>query len=48
MITEKTRLCDLEPGGETAGFVLEKKQYVEAKKATLYTQRHKNFGARLR
>ena len=47
MITEKTRLCDLEPGSETAGFVLEKKQYVEAKKATLYTLRHKKCGARL-
>lgn len=47
MITEKTKLCDLEPGGVTAGFELEKKQYVEAKKATLYTLRHKKCGARL-
>lgn len=47
MITEKTKLCDLEPGGVTAGFELEKRQYVEAKKATLYTLRHKKCGARL-
>ena len=47
MITEKTKLCDLEPGGVTSGFELEKKQYVEAKKATLYTLRHKKCGARL-
>lgn len=47
MITEKTKLCDLESGGVTAGFELEKKQYVEAKKATLYTLRHKKCGARL-
>lgn len=47
MITEKTKLCDIEPGGVTAGFELEKKQYVEAKKATLYTLRHKKCGARL-
>ena len=37
----------MELGGETAGFVLEKKQYVEAKKATLYTLRHKRCGAQL-
>lgn len=47
MITEKTKLTELELGGETAGFVLEKKQYVEAKKATLYTLRHKRCGAQL-
>lgn len=47
MITEKTKLCDLELGGVTAGFELEKRQYVEAKKATLYTLRHKKCGARL-
>lgn len=47
MITEKTKLTELELGGETAGFVLEKKQYVEAKKATLYTLRHKKCGAQL-
>ena len=47
MITEKTKLCDLELGGVTSGFELEKKQYVEAKKATLYTLRHKKCGARL-
>ena len=47
MITEKTKLCDLEPGGVTSGFELEKRQYVEAKKATLYTLRHKKCGARL-
>lgn len=47
MITEKTRLSELELGGVTAGFELENKQYVEAKKATLYTLRHKKCGARL-
>ena len=47
MITEKTKLCDLELGGVTAGFELENKQYVEAKKAMLYTLRHKKCGARL-
>lgn len=47
MITEKTKLCDLEPGGVTSGFELENRQYVEAKKATLYTLRHKKCGARL-
>lgn len=47
MITEKTRLSELELGGVTAGFELENKQYVEAKKATVYTLRHKKCGARL-
>lgn len=47
MITEKIKLTDLEPGSIISGFELEKKQYVEAKKATLYTLRHKKCGAQL-
>ena len=47
MITEKIKLTELEPGGIVSGFELEKKEYVEAKKATLYTLRHKKCGAQL-
>ena len=47
MITEKIKLSELEPGGIVSGFVLEKKEYIEAKRATLYTLRHKKCGAQL-
>ena len=47
MITEKTKLSELEPGGCVSGFELEKKEYIKAKKAQLYTLRHKKCGARL-
>ena len=46
-MTENKKCTDLEPGAITAGFRLEKKQYVQAKKATLYTLRHERTGARL-
>ncbi len=47
MITEKLKLSELEQGGTVSGFELEKKEYIEAKKAMLYTLRHKKCGARL-
>ncbi len=47
MITEKIKLSELEQGGCVSGFELEKKEYIEAKKAQLYTLRHKKCGARL-
>ncbi len=47
MTAEMKKLTDLEPGTVTAGFRLEKKQYVPAKKGTLYTLRHEKCGARL-
>ncbi len=47
MIKEKTKLAELEQGGCVSGFELEKKEYIEAKKAQLYTLRHKKCGARL-
>lgn len=46
-MTENKKCTDLEPGAITAGFRLEKKQYVQAKKATLYTLHHEKSGARL-
>ncbi len=47
MIKEKLKLSELEPGGCVSGFELEKKEYIEAKKAQLYTLRHKKSGAEL-
>ena len=47
MKAENMKLTDLPSGGITAGFRLEKKQPVPAKKGVLYTLRHEKSGARL-
>ncbi len=46
-MSEAMKLTDAQPGELVSGFVLEKKEAVPAKKATLYTLRHGKCGAKL-
>ena len=47
MMPEAMKLTDAHVGDTVSGFVLEKKESVPAKKATLYTLRHGKCGAKL-